>query len=68
MSFKPNSFAWGALVGGFFLHVTIELAQAVSRRLVKVDPTIIFSVEAGNERKWNEEQRKHLPPRDIVCV
>ncbi|KAM7280415.1 hypothetical protein ACFE04_007549 [Oxalis oulophora] len=38
MPYEPNNYVWGALLSGCLLHGKLDLAQKVSKRLVKLDP------------------------------
>ncbi|XP_057466229.1 putative pentatricopeptide repeat-containing protein At3g08820 [Actinidia eriantha] len=57
MPFEPNDFVWGALLGGCLLHNRLELAQHISKMLVKVDPQnsagyVMLSNAFAIDRRW----------------
>ncbi|KAG6424961.1 hypothetical protein SASPL_115384 [Salvia splendens] len=57
MPFEPNNFVWGALLAGCVLHNRLELVQALSTDLVKVDPMnsagyIMLSNSFASDCQW----------------
>lgn len=59
MPFEPNSFVWGALLGGCLLHSRVDLAQYVSNKLVRSDPDnsggyIMLANAFASDRRWGD--------------
>ncbi|KAG8368449.1 hypothetical protein BUALT_Bualt15G0046600 [Buddleja alternifolia] len=59
MPFQPNNFVWGALLAGCVLHNRLELAQSISRMLVRVDPDnsagyVMLSNSFAAENQWRD--------------
>ncbi|KAF8021045.1 hypothetical protein BT93_G1459 [Corymbia citriodora subsp. variegata] len=59
MPFEPNSFVWGALLGGCLLHARGELTQHVSKKLVDVDPEnsagyVMLANAFAADRQWDD--------------
>ncbi|KAL9686178.1 hypothetical protein QQ045_023633 [Rhodiola kirilowii] len=57
MPYKPNNFVWGALLSGCLLHSKPELAQYISKRLVRVDPKnsagyVMMSNAYAGDSRW----------------
>ncbi|CAH9078979.1 unnamed protein product [Cuscuta epithymum] len=57
MPFEPNSFVWGALLGGCVVHGKLELANHISQMLVQVDPHssagyVMMSNAFATEHHW----------------
>ncbi|KAM1031026.1 hypothetical protein FF1_034834 [Malus domestica] len=59
MPFEPNSFVWGALLGGCLLHSRVDLAQYVSTRLAQVDPEnsggfVMLANTLASDHRWGD--------------
>ncbi|VFQ84159.1 unnamed protein product [Cuscuta campestris] len=83
MPFKPNSFVWGALLGGCLVHRKMELANHISRKLVQVDPDssagyVMMSNAFAVHHHWNnvwmlrssmkESGVSKQPGRSWICL
>ena len=69
MPFKPNSFVWGALLGGCLLHSRVELAQEVSMRLVEVDPNnsggyVMLANALASDSQWSDVSALRLEMKE----
>nr|AYM00843.1 pentatricopeptide repeat protein [Salvia miltiorrhiza] len=59
MPFEPNNFVWGALLAGCVLHNRLELVEALSTNLVKVDPKnsagyVMLSNSFAADSQWRD--------------
>ncbi|KAK6946031.1 Pentatricopeptide repeat [Dillenia turbinata] len=57
MPFEPNGFVWGALLQSCLLHSKVDLAQDISKRLVKIDPNnsggyVLLSNALAGDQQW----------------
>ncbi|XAR52886.1 hypothetical protein NMG60_11021209 [Bertholletia excelsa] len=59
MPFEPNNFVWAALLGGCLVHNRLDLAQNISKMLVKVDPQnsagyVMLSNALAVDNRWGD--------------